>query len=245
MNKIFIYFLCLNFLFLPVFAYIEDDFVKNTLDSSLIIGKKKQVYYKDDFALDTLDRTKTIKDRKKPVYEDNLVSKLGNLALPIVKSIPKEEEYIKCNVDYDALKIPVKEHNILSENESDIVLRIKEKVSTKQRLEEGEKLDFVLTNDVKIKNKLYKKGTTVTARVETVSMNKSYGVPADLIVGNFKINEVNIPGEIKKTGANRSLWVYPCGYVGIIFFGAGLLLFPIRGGHAKINPRESFTLYSR
>ena len=62
------------------------------------------------------------------------------------------------------------------------------------------------------------------------------GIPANLIVGDFKIeymSTVKLEGEINKEGANRAIWVRPL----------LPLLFPVRGGHAKISADEIFTLY--
>ena len=71
------------------------------------------------------------------------------------------------------------------------------------------------------------------------------GVPADLVIGSFTLNGVPLGGEINKTGANRSLWVYPCMYGTLWFFGIGVLFIPIRGGHAKIKTTETYTLYAK
>ena len=60
---------------------------------------------------------------------------------------------------------------------------------------------------------------------------------------NFSIDGKRLAGEISKTGANRSLWLYPTIYMTTLFFGVGLLLIPIRGGHAKIKPQQTFTVY--
>lgn len=129
------------------------------------------------------------------------------------------------------------------ENGVPVQIKIKSDLTTKSQPEEGEYLKFETVSDVKFKNHFYPKGTLVQARVENVSMNQAMGVPADLIIGSFKLGNTVLEGEVKKTGANRSLWVYPCTYGGMMFFGAGLLFMPIRGGHAKIKTTETFTLY--
>ena len=99
--------------------------------------------------------------------------------------------------------------------------------TTRKDLFEGKIIDFILVEDTRINNKLYKKGTTIKARVETLSQNGAYGVPADLVIGNFTLpDNLTLHGDITQQGANRSLWVYPTGYILTPFFLIGLLIFP-------------------
>lgn len=169
-----------------------------------------------------------------------------NLAFLPAFSALVEDEFVNSTLDKN-LKIgkpkytPI-EDNILQDSQKEIKVKIKNKYSTKDNFNEGEYIDFITLEDAKIKNKNYPKGSTVKARIETVSQNKSWGVPSDLVVGNFTLNGNKLTGEILKTGANRSLWVYPAVIAGCMFLGAGLLLIPIRGGHAKIRPSEVYTL---
>lgn len=133
----------------------------------------------------------------------------------------------------------------LTKPQIEIPIKISSPVTTKSMPEEGDFLDFVTTKDVKIGQKIYPKGTIVNGRIEMVSMNFSLGVPADILISNFSLDKIPLKGEIKKIGANRSIWVKPCAYIGCLCFGAGLLLYPIRGGHAKIKEKEIFTVYYR
>ena len=83
----------------------------------------------------------------------------------------------------------------------------------------------------------------LSARVELISPNQARGVPADIILGNFMLdNKIPLEGQIKATGANRSLWVYPASYLLSVFFFTGLFIYPIRGGHAKIKPKNIYKL---
>jgi len=123
-----------------------------------------------------------------------------------------------------------------------VQVAIKKEITTKTKPKEGDFIEFVTLDDVVFKNKLYKKGTIVKARIELVSQNKIMGIPSDLIVGNFSLEDVSLKGEISKKGAKRIYWLCPLVDIGIWFFGAGLLFIPIRGGHAKIKPKETFTL---
>lgn len=74
------------------------------------------------------------------------------------------------------------------------------------------------------------------------------GVPETLKIDNFYIEnegqEINLSGSISKTGANRSIWVYPLYQAGnITFYVAGFVFVPIHGGRAKLVTSESFTVF--
>ena len=74
------------------------------------------------------------------------------------------------------------------------------------------------------------------------------GVPETLKICNFFIEddneEINLHGAVSKTGANRSIWVYPLYQAGnILFYAAGFAVVPIHGGRAKVLTSESFTVF--
>ena len=74
------------------------------------------------------------------------------------------------------------------------------------------------------------------------------GTPESIKIDNFYIddngNEINLSGSISKTGANRSIWVYPLYQAGnITFYVAGFIFVPIHGGRAKFSTTDSFTVY--
>lgn len=124
-------------------------------------------------------------------------------------------------------------------NETSYKIKIKEALTTKnKKLKEGDYIDFILIEDTSID----KKGTIIKARIENISQNNSYGVPASISISNFKINNNLIEGAIEKTGANRAIWLYPTTYFLSLFFGIGVLLIPIRGGHAKLKPNEIYII---
>lgn len=150
-----------------------------------------------------------------------------------------EDEFVNSTLDKN-LKIKVKKE-ISFTDETPVQIRIKEKISTKTKPEEGDYIEFETVSRVKS----FPEGTTVKGRIEFVSMNFSYGVPAEILISNFVIDKTPLYGEIRVIGANRTLWLRPCIIVGTIFFGAGLALIPIRGGHAKIKPKDVYTVYLR
>lgn len=180
-----------------------------------------------DNLIDTLNKDLKIQKQAPVVYEDN-----------VVKNMKENFIYAKGNsnqkFDFESL------------DEQVVKITPAQYYTTRTNLAEGDLINFVLAQDVTIKNKLYKKGTKVIARVENLSQNGARGVPADLVIDNFVLApNVKLAGSIEKKGANRSLWLYPTSSVliaTIIFSPAGLLMLPIRGGHAKLKPNHVYNL---
>ncbi len=219
---------------------INDDFVDSTLDKNLKVKPAVSKMVTDDFAQNNTAKNPVIKPNV-PIADKFAESNRNKSAVKqqviISETLPKIN-----NEDIVRKKIVISDS---SAQQIAIPIRALSLITTKGSPEEGSLVEFETIRDVTINNKTYPKGTKVLGKIETVSMNYSLGVPADLIVGNFKMGNESISGEICKVGANRSLWVKPCSYFGLFFFGAGLLLMPIRGGHAKISPNETFTVYYR
>jgi len=239
MKKIISLFLSLKFIFINCsFASAINDNLVELLDKNLKIQKVKQEPIVDDFAIKTLDLNLKIKQEKEVVIIDNLAEKLN-------KNLKIEKENQRLVVDSFALNL-----NKTNKNNANVKFDgDKVKVSplnyltTRKDLFEGKIIDFILIEDIKINNKTYKKGTLVKARVETLSQNSAYGVPADLVIGNFTLpNNFVLHGNITKQGANRAIWVYPTGYILMPFFFIGLLIFPIRGGHVKLKPEKVYNI---
>lgn len=242
MKNFLIILLCVNFLSLPALSMITDTFVESTLEPTLVI--KKQIRHKeaDSLVEENLDKNLVIKSFTASHFDDVLVNNLpAKSILPTNKTVNITDDFLPQISNTNSKKYHLKKHTI-SENNLKIVIRVKNELSTKQRPEEGDFVEFETVSDIKVNNKIYPKGTKVIGRVETVSMNTSMGVPADIVIGSFKMNNLSLAGEIKKIGANRSLWVYPAVYAGCMFFGAGILLAPIRGGHAQLKAEELYTL---
>lgn len=150
-----------------------------------------------------------------------------------------EDEFVNTTLNKN-LKIKTQKEAV-SNNEIPIQIRIKENFTTKSKPEDGDIIEFETVEQFKS----FPAGTTVKGRIECVTMNYSMGVPADLIISNFKIGNTQLFGEIHAEGAHRIMWLRPAIIVGTIFFGAGLALIPIRGGHAKIKTNKIYTVYYR
>ncbi len=221
MKKVLICFLANIFLVMPSFAIIEDFMLEN-LDPNLKVSKT--IY--------------------RPI-EDELVRKLDkNLKIQEKRYIPIVDENLPKEVLYAVDYYYSKNKNFNFENTDTTIIKIKPSklYSTKDKLEIGKYLEFYLAEDVSINNKTYKKGTKIKARVENTSSNTMGGVPANLTIGNFIIDDEFINSNIETIGANRTLWVYPVGYIGCAFFGVGSLLFLIKGGHAKFKPAKTYEI---
>lgn len=224
MKKILAMLLCINFIGLQAVYALEDEFVNSTLDKNLKIQTAKTPFYEDETAL-LLNQNlkvkpvtyKSIKNDMLPTIKDETIYASGS----------KVDHFDFENLDRTIIKLTVKDY-----------------VTTKN-LSEGEFIDFVVVEDVKTANYTIAKNTPAKARVELISMNQAYGVPANLTIDNFVIDsKIKAQGQITKTGANRSLWVYPLGIGFSVFFLLGpICFFPIRGGHAKLLPGKTYEVY--
>lgn len=256
MKKLLIIIMCIQIVNLPVLAdeLINDQLVEMTLQNkNLTINSYKQNLIEDSFAETTLKNKQNQSEKAQTPIIDVFVEKTlpnKNLALEVnqpsvINDILAEKTLKNCtplvvkknNFDFDLIKrVPIK-------------ISIIEPITTKRGLQEGQELNFKVLSDVKISNgTTIKKDSIVSAKLETISLNQAFGVPADIIIDDFKAKtsndaNINLDGEIHKIGANRSLWVYPAGYMGCFFFGAGLLVFPIRGGHAKLQRKDVYEVY--
>lgn len=257
MKKIIVSLICLQLISMPVFSteLLQDSLVEKTLKGKdLKINRANTDLIQDSFAEKTLQNIQPKQLSNKQEIEDELINKTlvnqkyeikkqeniiitDNLADKTLKNIPIKTEKANIKFDFESIKqVPVK-------------MSITQKISTKTHLKEGQKLDFKVIKDVVLdKNLELKKGTIITGKLETISLNQAFGVPADIVIDDFKTvvnkSEINLEGNIHKIGANRSLWVYPVGYTtGIMFFGAGFALFTVRGGHAKIRTKDVYEAY--
>ena len=240
MKKIIAIIICLQVFLLPTYSQIEDSFVNSSLDKNLQTKVVKQVYIKDSLVDTTLDKNLKIKEQKISYIEDSFAEQNKNKNVVHKQNFVIEENLPTVN----NVALVVKKKSGISDfsKSQDIKICIKNYLTTKNCDEEGSYIEFITKDDNTINNVFFPKGSIVKARIENISLNKKMGVPSELIISNFSIGKTPLIGQIEKTGANRSLWLYPTVYVGACFFGAGLLLVPIRGGHAKLRPEEVYTV---
>ena len=207
-------------------ALVCDDFANQTLDKNLKIKEYKPELFKDEL----INRSFVLKHKNEKYFSPIALTKddFADLTLSQYKN-QKFITYVP--VDFTKLE--------------KITLKISPTnyITTRNKnLKEGEKIEFILAQDLNLNNKFYKKGTKLNARIENISLNRAYGFPAQLEVGEFSINNTKLDGFLVQKGANRALWVLPSAYIGNLFFGAGLLIYPIRGGHAKLKQQKTYTL---
>jgi len=128
-----------------------------------------------------------------------------------------------------------------------ISLSILEPISTKDNLIEGQNIELKVNKDVYYKDELLlKSGQIVNAKLETVITSGMNGFPAEIIINNFEIpniRESQLLSEYIKKGQNRSFLVYPLKWSLTLIPFVGSLTNLIKGGHAKVTPKDKITIY--
>ena len=140
------------------------------------------------------------------------------------------------NYNYETLeKIPIK-------------LNIVEPISTKNSdLYDGQIVQFKVKENVFYNNQLFiKKGTIVTAEIETIVERGMNGLPATIIIDDFKINDIpqeKLKCTIIHKGQNRAYYVFPIKWILTPTIVGGYLANFLLGGHANIKPKKTLTIY--
>ncbi len=129
-----------------------------------------------------------------------------------------------------------------------IQLVISKKISTKKdNVYDNEELIFYVKNPVKYKNKIIiEKGEEVKANVALYTTKGMNGVPACIVVENFKIDGIDskkIKGSYIKRGLNLTPMVMPIKWSLTPIPGVGSLTNFILGGHATIDKSDIVTIY--
>lgn len=227
MKKFISIFICFNLLILNqgiICAEIIQDNLLKKLDKNLKTETQKQIPIIDDFALKTLNQNLKITKENQEIIEDELVKIL--LKSDLKNKTIKSKSNIKTTITESFDKVKISPTKYL----------------TTRKAQLNNKIEFILIENIKINDILYKKGEIIEGSIENLSQNGAYGVPADLVVGNFKIGNQILDGTLTRQGANRAIWVYPSAYVLSVFFGLGLFVLPIRGGHAKLKPNKIYEI---
>ena len=225
---------------LPVFSHNAEPITDELLDSAMYgdnsvfrLGISQKGEYKYAPIEDEL-------------IDGDFISNASNYA--IVKKEHPDDLFFEKIIDPSKVrKILPKIKYDFTKKQIPIHIQLAQQLKTKGLLE-GSVVPFITTHDFEINGKTFKKGTTVLGRVETLSASDKMGVPETLKIDNFYIKdeeqEINISGSISKTGANRSIWVYPLYQAGnITFYVAGFVFVPIHGGRAKLSTTEAFTIF--
>ena len=243
MKKLFLI-LALITLFTPAFAQntgvIEDELLDPAMYGDMSGNSlfKLTIYEKGE------NQYVPIKDE---LIDSDFISNASNYAL-IKKEKPDDFFFEKIIDPAKVRKILPKNNYDFTKQQVPVTIRLAQHLKSTKGLLEGSTIPFIATHDFEILGKKFAKGTTVFGRVETISASDKMGVPETLIINNFYIDdegkEINLSGSVAKTGANRSIWVYPLYQAGnITFYVAGFVFVPIHGGRAKLSTSESFTVY--
>lgn len=167
----------------------------------------------------------------------------------IVKKEIPDEYFIEKNIDTSKVRrVKAKTKYDFTKKQIAIKIKIAKHLKSTKGSLEGGTIPFIAIHDFKINGKNYKEGTEILGRIETISSSDKMGVPECIKIDNFYINdegqEINLHGSVSKTGANRSIWVYPLYQAGnICFYVAGFVFVPIHGGRAKLSTEETFTVF--
>ena len=160
-----------------------------------------------------------------------------NITDDIADTLSQNLEPVKVYRDYNfesTVKIPIR-------------MKIVDDIKSENDLYEGQILKFKITKDVLYKNKvIVKRGDIVPARVSVVITPGMNGIPASIILSDFKINGIT-DGQLTTTyeffGQDRSLWVFPLKWALTPIPPTGSLTNFIKGGHAKIRSQKPIEIY--
>ncbi len=112
---------------------------------------------------------------------------------------------------------------------------------------EGQELNLYISQDVIYKNKtVIKKGTKATAKANIIISTGMNGIPASVILNNFKIDGIEtrqLLDDFELFGQDRSLLVFPLKWVLTPLYPTGSLTNFIMGGHARLKPSKTITVY--
>ncbi|MBR6126906.1 hypothetical protein IKQ21_04395 [bacterium] len=235
---------------------IEDEIIK-----SGFISKNKHKIKRHEIKDELLDPTMykgapfrlgVFKNRfKTPQISDELIDSefIGHArGKKISRKAAEDDFFFEKQIDTSRVRrIKAKTKYDFTKKQIPVKIRIANRMDSTKGTMEGNDIPFVAEEDFEIEGKKFEKGTTILGRVETISNSDKMGVPECIKLDNFYIEgneEINLHGSISKTGANRTIWVYPLYQAGnICFYVAGFVFVPIHGGRAKLLTSETFTVF--
>lgn len=128
-----------------------------------------------------------------------------------------------------------------------IGLKVIADIKSEKDIKEGETIVFRACHDVYAHGrKVLKKDDLVYARVETIIRSGMNGIPASIIIGDFKFDNIDsakVTDTVEIFGQDRSLWVFPLKWALTFLPPTGSLTNFIKGGHASLKERETIELY--
>ena len=128
-----------------------------------------------------------------------------------------------------------------------IELSVIKKISTKEGVTEGQNVQFKVRKDVLYNGQtIVKAGEIINAKVETVITSGMNGFPAEIIVDDFQIPNIEsskLLSTYTEVGQNRCLIVYPIKWALTVIPFVGTLTNFIKGGHASIKPKDKVVIF--
>ena len=234
--------LTLIILGIPVFAYNTDRIQDELLDPAMYNDMSGNSIFKLGIYENNPYQYIPVEDE---LIDNDFVSNASNYA--IMKKDHPDDFFFEKNIDVDRVrKILPKTRYDFTKKQIPIQIKISEHLKSTRNILEGSTIPFIAQSDFEINGKKYNSGTTILGRVETISASDKMGTPESIQISNFYIpnEEIELHGSVSKTGANRSIWVYPLYQAGnITFYVAGFVFVPIHGGRVKLLTSEAFTVF--
>lgn len=235
---------------------IEDDVAAQAFNGKSLFKPACSIeIIEDGLAKDLQGKSLSVPANKPGIIEDDIANKAFQglvLSKPIPKSVLIEDEVAK-NLGAENLARPQLKCKLIDENAEIVKVSVYVVNSiTAEDLQIGQNINFKIKEDVSRNGKIFiKKDTSVTAFIENIAKVEKYGDPEEIEAGRFITtdvdgNIVSLSGIVRKQGANRAKWAKPIFWAGYctLPFGAPLMLtYFVKGGKAKITPKQNYKLY--
>lgn len=227
---------------MPVFAYNTDMIKDELLDPAMYNDMSGNSVFKLGIYEHNQYKYIPVQDE---LIDNDFISKASNYS--IIKKEQPDDFFFEKNIDTSKIRqiLPKNKYDF-TKKQIPIQIKISEHIKSTRNILEGSTIPFVAQSDFEINGKKYDRGTTILGRVETISASDKMGTPESIKISNFYIpeEEIELHGSVSKTGANRSIWVYPLYQAGnITFYVAGFIFVPIHGGRVKLSKSEEFTVF--
>ena len=140
------------------------------------------------------------------------------------------------------------EYDFTSTDSVAIKLSTLETLSTRNKtLHDAQEIQLISKSNIYYKNQLIvKKGEIVSAKIETIIPSGMNGIPYYIYIGDFKFQNIDsskLLYNYSKGGVNRMYWVLPLKWSLTFLPPTGSLTNFIKGGHAKITPKDTITVH--
>lgn len=139
------------------------------------------------------------------------------------------------------------EYNYESIEKIPLQIKIMEEIKSENDVYEGQIIKFKIAKDIIHNNKvIFKRGDLVSTKISLIISSGMNGIPASIIFKDFSINNIpsnNFTESYEIFGQDRSLLVFPLKWALTILPPTGSFTNFIKGGHAKIKPKKTYTIF--